>query len=116
MYEQYKTRIPELMHERGWTKAELGRRMGITEAGVTRIIQGDGVPLSMMERAATALGVQVWELLATRQQVIMSASSVRHDVLCPKCGRRIGLHIGVACEAMHPSKRFDDNDPAASIQ
>lgn len=107
MLEQYKTRIPELMRERGWTKAELGRRMGITEAGVTRIILGDDVPLKMMERAASALCVHVWELLATRQQVIMSASSIRHDVLCPKCGRRIGLHIGIACEAMHPSRRFD---------
>lgn len=107
MIEEYHTRIPELMRERGWTKAELGRRMGITEAGVTRIILGDGVPLKMMERAAYVLGVQVWELLATRQQVIMSASSIRHDVLCPKCGRRIGLHIGVACEAMHTSRRFD---------
>ena len=97
------------MRERGWTKAELGRRMGVTEAGVTRIILGDGVPLSMLERAAKAFGVEVWELLATRQRVIMSASGVRHDVLCPKCGRRIGLHIGVACEAMHPSRRFDDD-------
>ena len=98
------------MRERGWTKAELGRRMGITEAGVTRIILGNDVPLNMMERAATALGVEVWELLATRQQVIRSAGSVRYDVLCPKCGRRIGLHIGIAAEAMHPSRRFDESE------
>lgn len=107
MLEEYHTRIPELMRQRGWTKAELGRRMGLTEAGVTHIVQGASVTLSVLESAARALGVPVWELFATRRDVISSTAGVRHDVLCPKCGKRIGLHIGIACEAMHPSCRFD---------
>lgn len=113
MLDSYHHRIPELLRSRGWTKADLAKRMGITEVGVTRILHDRDVTLGMLERAALALDVPLWELLATRQQVLVSASSVRQDVLCPQCGRRIGLHIGVACEAMHLSRRLDGDAPTA---
>lgn len=108
MNEEYKTRIPELMRRRGWTKQELGRRMGITEAGVTHLISGDGVPLAMLERAARAFELPVWEMLASRREVITACSGQRIDMLCPVCGKRIGLHVGVSCEALHPSRRYDN--------
>lgn len=110
MNEEYHTRIPELLRARGWTKSELARRMGITESGVTSIITGNSVPLQMLERASVALQVPLHELFADRITILRSMPSVRQDVLCPKCGRRVGLHIGIACEAMHPSRRFDEKE------
>lgn len=55
-------RIAFLLSERGWSHAELARRIGISRAAVSQWVKGVDPSLEMLQRAAAALGVSPREL------------------------------------------------------
>lgn len=56
-------RIKELLKEKKMTAKELAVKIGMTETGLSLIVKEKGnPPLNTLERIATALDVEIWEL------------------------------------------------------
>lgn len=82
-----KHRIKELIKEKGYTQAAFAVKLGITRSGLLQQI-GDSPSSPTLERIADALGVEMWELFATREEIIARGHSEIH---CPKCGQAFDL-------------------------
>ena len=73
------------MSERGVNITELSKMTGITNANISNMIHGKTSPnLDTLERIATALGVESWELLKDKG---VDDTFVK----CPKCGAKLQL-------------------------
>lgn len=82
-----KHRIKELIKEKGYTQAAFAEKLGITRSGLLQQI-GDSPSSPTLERVADALGVEMWELFSTREEIIARGHSEIH---CPKCGQAFDL-------------------------
>lgn len=61
-------RIKELIKERGLTQEEFASQLGMTRVAFNQMINRNP-SLSSLKKIADALGVQMWELFATRDEV-----------------------------------------------
>lgn len=78
-------RIKEVAQRKGITQQELADKMGVSLSSVHYYYKSASkLSIAVLEKIANALGVQVWQLVATEYEVIRSASG---DVLTPD-GRR----------------------------
>lgn len=81
-----KHRIRELIKEKGYTQEEFAKKVGTTRVGLTKnLVCPSGTTL---EKIANALGVETWELFATKDEVIGEKSNT---ITCPRCGARFKL-------------------------
>lgn len=62
-------RIKELIKERGYTQQELADKMEMTRVGLNQLVNGNP-SYPTLERFARVLNVPMWELFATRDEVI----------------------------------------------
>lgn len=78
-------RIKDVAQRKGITQQELADKMGVSLSSVHYYYKSASkLSIAVLEKIAKALGVQVWQLVATEYEVIHSASG---DVLTPD-GRR----------------------------
>lgn len=78
-------RIKEVAQRKGFTQQELADKMGVSLSSVHYYYKSASkLSIAVLEKISKALGVQVWQLIATENEVIRSASG---DVLTPD-GRR----------------------------
>lgn len=82
-----KHRIKELIKEKGYTQAAFAEKLGITRIGLLKQT-GEHPSGSTLEKIADALGVEMWELFATREEIIARGHSEIH---CPNCGQSFDL-------------------------
>ena len=82
-----KHRIKELIKEKGYTQQGFADKLGITRSTLLEQI-GERPSGTTLERIADALGVEMWELFATREEIIARGHSEIH---CPKCGQVFDL-------------------------
>lgn len=82
-----KHRIKELIKEKGYTQQGFADRLGITRSTLLEQI-GERPSGTTLERIADALGVEMWELFVTREEIIARGHSEIH---CPKCGQVFDL-------------------------
>ena len=82
-----KHRIKELIKEKGYTQQGFAARLGITRSTLLEQI-GERPSGTTLERIADALGVEMWELFVTREEIIARGHSEIH---CPKCGQVFDL-------------------------
>ena len=82
-----KHRIKELIKEKGYTQQGFADRLGITRSTLLEQI-GERPSGTTLERIADALGVEMWELFVTREEIIAQGHSEIH---CPKCGQVFDL-------------------------
>ncbi len=61
-------RIKELIKEKGLTQKEFAERLGMTTVGLSQIINGKP-SYTTMEKIASALNVEIWELLVSREEI-----------------------------------------------
>ena len=80
-------RIKELIKEKGLSVQELADRMGISRVGLSQHINGNP-SVEVVGRIAEALGVDVWELFASKEEIVNKDKNV---ITCPKCGARFVL-------------------------
>ena len=80
-------RIKELIKEKGLSVQELADRMGISRVGLSQHINGNP-SVEAVGRIAEALGVDVWELFASKEEIVNKDKNV---ICCPKCGARFVL-------------------------
>ena len=82
-------RIKELMEEKGVTSASVATIVGIHKVSVSNIINGKINPSAeTLEKFAEALGVEMWELFASKEEIV---NKDKNTIVCPKCGARFVL-------------------------
>ena len=64
-----KHRIKELIKEKGYTQKDFAEKLGITRIGLLKVI-GEHPSGSTLERIAETLGVEMWELFTTREEIL----------------------------------------------
>lgn len=84
-------RLKEILSEKGITQKELAERLGISTVGMSKIATGDNPSLSSLQKIADAIGVPVWELLVSRDEIC--ATSPSGTAVCPHCGHPLTIKI-----------------------
>lgn len=78
-------RIKEICSQKGITQKVLSEMIGVSTTSLSRIITNEQKPsLDTLEKIASALGVEVYELFAPDN----SKEGIIH---CPHCGKQISL-------------------------
>ena len=110
-----KTRLKELMQEKGVMSKTLAKKIGISEVSFSALVNGKSNNLETLAKAAQCLGVEMWELFASFEDVINSPANTliaktdngdptppplgddfpRNEVetRCPHCGKSLRITI-----------------------
>lgn len=83
-------RIKELIKEKGYTQKEFAEKLGMTTVGLAQIIAGKP-SYTTLEKIADALGVEVWELLVSKDEILGKTDTV--FLTCPHCGKNINIKV-----------------------
>lgn len=79
-------RIKELIKEKGYTQEEFAKMVGTTRVGLGKnLVCPSGTTL---EKIAEALGVEMWELFASKSDFI---EKDKDTITCPKCGTKFKM-------------------------
>ena len=78
-------RIKQILRERNITQQQLADMLGITRSAITQQLAGKP-SLVTLEKIAEALGVEMWELFASRSDIIKKD---HNTIICPVCGTKI---------------------------
>lgn len=85
-------RFKEVMKEKGISSKEIINATGLTQATVSYIINGKTNPsLETVSRIAEVLGVPVWRLFASPEEVKNEMAITAPSLTCPVCGARLRL-------------------------
>ena len=89
--------IKDLIKEKGYTQLSLAKKIGYSAMSVSQVIHGNP-SVSSLQRVADALGVPLWRLLATEEEVKqdLSAEPTRGSFHCPKCGAKMRIQIEIS--------------------
>lgn len=85
-------RIKELIKEKGFTQKEFADKLGMTTVGLSQILSGKP-SYTTLEKIASALGVEVWELLVSREEIIGKQEAKSPTIICPNCGKEITIKV-----------------------
>ena len=85
-----KTRLKELMQEKGMMSKTLAEKIGISEVSVSALVNGKSGNLDTLAKAAQCLGVPLWQLF--KKPDIEETPNGLHFI-CPHCGKSISLKI-----------------------
>jgi len=85
-------RIKEVIKEKGLTQKELADKLGMSTVGLAQILAGKP-SYTTLEKIASALDVEVWELLVSREEVIGKEQSNSPTIICPNCGKEITIKV-----------------------
>lgn len=85
-------RIKELLKEKGISQKEFADQLGMTTVGLSQILNGKP-SYTTLEKIASALDVQIWELLVSRDDVVGEPEKGKSSIICPHCGKEISLKI-----------------------
>ena len=80
-------RVKEICKEKGLLFKELADKIGISDVGLRKQVQGNP-SLKTLETIAEALDVPVWQLLVSKEEVQKGEGNT---LSCPKCGVKLEL-------------------------
>ena len=80
-------RIKNLIKEKGFTQEQLAQKMGVTRMSLVKTLSGNP-SYETLQRIAEALGVEMWELFASKEEIVNKDKNI---ICCPKCGARFEL-------------------------
>lgn len=83
-------RIKEVIKEKGYTQKEFAEKLGMSTVGLAQIIAGKP-SYTTLEKIADALGVEIWELLVSKEEIVGKADSL--SLTCPHCGKNINIKV-----------------------
>lgn len=82
-------RVKEICKERGFLFKDLAERIGISDVGLRKQVQGNP-SLKTLETIAEALDVPVWQLLVSIEEVQTDKGG---SLFCPHCGKPIEISL-----------------------
>ena len=80
-------RIKNLIKEKGFTQEQFAQKMGVTRMSLVKTLSGNP-SYETLQRIAEALGVEMWELFASKEEIV---NKDKNTIVCPKCGARFVL-------------------------
>ena len=80
-------RFKEARLKAGLTTVQLAQKMGVTRMSLVKTLSGNP-SYETLQRIAEALGVEMWELFASKEEIVNKDKNV---IYCPKCGARFEL-------------------------
>jgi len=78
-------RINEILAEKGMTKVELANRMGVSKQ-LLYMYTRNGMRIDTAERIASALGVPMWQMFISKEDLLKELDVKPRRFVCPKCG------------------------------
>lgn len=78
-------RIKDILKEKDITINQLSEILGVSRQALSKQIQGKML-VETAEKIAEALGVEMWELFASRSDIIKKN---HNTIICPVCGTKI---------------------------
>lgn len=82
-------RIKEVLKEKGYTQQMLADEMNISLSAVKQMVSADSLTTSTLEKIAFALGVPMWQLFASPEEVQPKSGTA--SLSCPHCGKSINI-------------------------
>lgn len=79
-------RIKEVLKENNCTQQMLADKMNISLSAVKQMVSAESLTTSTLEKIATALNVPMWELFASKSDVI--GEDDQNSIVCPICKTR----------------------------
>ena len=80
-------RIKELIKEKGYTQEQFAKELGISRAALVQQLDKPSYPT--LEKYSSVLGVPMWQLFASSEDIARDISS---DIItCPRCHKRFKL-------------------------
>ena len=83
-------RIKEVIKEKGYTQKEFAEKLGMSTVGLAQIVAGKP-SYTTLEKIAGALGVEIWELLVSKDEIIGKTDCL--SLTCPHCGKSINIKV-----------------------
>ena len=80
-------RIKELIREKGYTQQQFADKLGINRVALNYHLNGKP-SYPTLENIAEALGVEMWELFTTREEILAKSPG---EITCPYCEKRFSL-------------------------
>ena len=90
-------RIKTLIKEKGFTQEQFAQKMGVTRMSLVKTLSGNP-SYETFQRIAETLGVEMWELFASKEQVIKQN---KNSIPCPYCGKPIDVSLLNENEAVY---------------
>lgn len=84
-------RIKELIKERGYTQKEFADKLGMSTVGLSQLLATEKPSYTTLEKFASTLGVEVWELLISREEITGLQKTKSPTIICPHCGKEITI-------------------------
>ncbi len=91
------------MQEKGMMSKTLAEKMNLTEVSVSALVNGKSNNLETLAKAAQYLGVEMWELFAsfediansqkTRSYILYTEREENLETRCPHCGKKLTIKI-----------------------
>lgn len=85
-----KTRLKEIMQEKGMMSKTLAEKIGISEVSFSALVNGRSNNLETLAKAAKYLEVPLWQLFKEPEA---EETSNGLNFTCPHCGKSISLKI-----------------------
>ena len=82
-------RIKNLIKEKGFTQEQFAQKIGVTRMSLVKTLSGNP-SYETLQRIAEALGVEMWELFASKEEVIKQN---KNTIPCPYCGKDIDVSL-----------------------
>ncbi len=82
--------IKDILKERGLTQTDLARMTNTSLQNVRQLLAKDSLKVSTLQTFADALGIEMWELFASREDVIGDGAD-EMTVTCPHCGKPVTI-------------------------
>ena len=76
----------------GLSPSQFADKLGMTTVGLAQILAGKP-SYTTLEKIASALDVEVWELLVSREEVIGKQEPHSPTIICPNCGKEITIKV-----------------------
>ena len=80
-------RIKDILKEKDITINQLSEMLGVSRQALSKQIQGKML-VETAEKIAEALGVEMWELFASKSDII---EKDKDTITCPKCGTKFKM-------------------------
>ena len=78
--------IEELLREKGLTKSAFADLIGVKKQNINNLLKNP--TLETLEKFSKALNVEMWELFASKDEII---NQDKNTIACPKCGAKFEL-------------------------
>lgn len=87
-------RIREIIKEKGKTSKEIADKLGVSLSALNQSISGNPTK-DTLEKIAEILGVPMWQLFASPEEVQSVHDNNGTNIICPHCKNIIPLEIGI---------------------